>query len=50
MDEGLCSVVLFYLSCFLYIVKQKGNSVHASGFKREFVFSEMQKMDGVIQK
>ena len=50
MDEELCSVVLFYLSCFLYIVKCKGNSVHAYGFKREFMFSGMQTMDAVIQK
>lgn len=50
MDEELYSVVLFYLSCFLYIVKRKGNYVHAHGFKREFVFSGMQTMDAVIQK
>lgn len=49
MDEH-CSVVLFYLSCFLYIVKWKGNGVHTYGFKREFMFSGMQTMDAAIQK
>lgn len=42
--------MLFYLSCFLHMVEQKGSGVHVHGFNREFVFSGMQTMDAVIQK
>lgn len=50
MDEELCSVVLFYLSCFLYVVKWKDNGVHAYMFKKEFVFSGVVTVDAAIQK